>query len=578
MRTFFIMKKRILLAILSFFLFFVATIYITFPLIFHLKDFANGEYVIAWILNWNIHSILSGNILHIFQANIYYPFHNSLAFSVFLFPSSVISLIPFLFLHEPMVPSNITFFSSLIFLGFFTYILTYYITGNFFASLLSGFLIIFSPATLDKRVHLQILSIEWIPLSVLFFLHFCKTGKFQFFLLCLLFFVIQTYNDFMAGYFLVFCFVILACIRATFLQWKNLFALLITFLVVLPICIPYYQVSKEFHYARDLRESIHFALQPEDLLVTGEYSRLNSFLTFFSNPKQYPANAEIKPGFLGLIFSLLSICTALYLLFGKKKNVLLLAFVTIALLGLTLSFGPALHLGRKTIHHPFLIPLPYALFYYLAPGFQGFRNSARFEMLFILAMPIGIGIMLHELLKKKKHWIIFGVYIFLLLGTIAEFNFPIHFEHAPTFEEFPPVYAWIAQKTSPHAVILETPMYNWDNNPFGDNQEVRREYYSIIHFRNIVGGGSGFSPPPWQRLAKDMFANFPSKQTLARAKKIGVNYIIVHTGEYNILHSEKWKSDGHGVPDGNYVVSQLDQYPGVSFVKQFNNDYVYKIQ
>lgn len=390
----------------------------------------------------------------------------------------------------------------------------------------------------------------------------------------------------MAGYFLVFCLVILAGflwftnqkIRSILSQWKNLFALLITFLIVLPICIPYYQASKEFHYTRDIKESIHFALQPEDLLATGEYSRFNALLTFFSNQKHYPANAEIKPGFLGLVFSLLSISTMAYILFRKKKNVLLLAFATIAFLGLILSLGPALHLGRKTIHHPFPIVLPYALFYYFSPGFQGFRNSARFEMLFIVTMPLAIGIVLHELLKGKKLWVILCLYIVLLGGIIGEFNFPMRFEHASTFEEFPPVYTWIAQNTSPHAVILETPMYNWDNNPFGNNQEVMREYYSTIHFRNIVGGGSGFSPPPWQNLARYMFANFPSQQTIALAKKIGVTYIVVHKKEYDILYDETWENNGHGVPDGTYVVTRLQSYPNILFMKRFSDDYVYKIE
>lgn len=578
-------KKDIWLGTLSFFIFLAATIYLTFPLIFHFKEFASGEYVIAWIFNWNIHSLLTGNFLHIFEANIYYPFPNSLAYSDFLFPSSLIALVPFLLLHEPIIPSNVTFFSSFVLLGFFTYLLSYSITKNFFASLLSGLLVIFSPITIDKRVHLQMLALEWIPLSLLFFLRFLKTDKFRYLLLSLLFFIIQTYNNFLAGYFLVFSLTLLSgflsfsnkIMRKKLLVWKNVFAVFAAFLVILPICIPYYTVSKRYDYVRNIRDTIHFAIQPEDLLVTDEHSRMHTFLTFFLKSPSYPPYAEIQPGFVGVVFMLVSIATLIYLFRRKKKHILLAPLVTIALLGFILAFGPALHWARRTIHQPFLLPLPYALLYYVAPGFQGFRNSARFEMLFILTMPIAGAIMLTEFLKNKKLWLQILLYSILIFGTVAEFNFPLKFEYAPTFAQFPPVYTWIRRETALQSVILEVPMYNWDNNPFGNNQEVMREYYSTIHFRKIVGGGSGFSPPPWQQFAIHMFNDFPSPQTIREAKRIGVTFIIVHKKEYDILHSENWTSRGHGVMDGESVLSQMNTSSDLSFVTRFADDYVYKI-
>jgi len=143
------------LTFIAFFIFLIASFFITYPLIFHLKDYASGEYVIAWILNWDIHSILRGNILNIFSANIFYPFKYSLAYSDFLFPSSLLALPFFLLLREPIVPSNITFITSLTFLGFFTYLLSFYLTKNFWLSILAGVLVVFNPLIIDKRVHLR---------------------------------------------------------------------------------------------------------------------------------------------------------------------------------------------------------------------------------------------------------------------------------------------------------------------------------------------------------------------------------------------------------------------------------------
>ena len=68
---------------LALFYFVAATIYITFPLIFHMTNMLFekvDDAYISWILNWDIHSFTT-NIFNIFNGNIYYPYHNTLAYS-----------------------------------------------------------------------------------------------------------------------------------------------------------------------------------------------------------------------------------------------------------------------------------------------------------------------------------------------------------------------------------------------------------------------------------------------------------------------------------------------------------------
>src|SRR3990167_9387968 len=171
-----IKKRQLVYGISSFLIFLIASVYITFPLVFHLGDLVTGlgdELVIAWIQNWVIHS-LTTNPFSLFEANIYYPYHNSLAFSDLFLTSSILSLIPLKIIGEPIATVNFTLISSLVMLGFFTYLLIYYLTKDFCISVLGGMLIIFSPAVLDKVVHLQILSIQWVPLSILFFIIFIR--------------------------------------------------------------------------------------------------------------------------------------------------------------------------------------------------------------------------------------------------------------------------------------------------------------------------------------------------------------------------------------------------------------------
>ncbi len=78
------------------FLIFITSI-ITWPLVLHFNTLIIDRYdglLITWILNWNLHSIGT-------NANIFYPYHSTLAFSDYHFLNSLVSLPLFLVSHEP---------------------------------------------------------------------------------------------------------------------------------------------------------------------------------------------------------------------------------------------------------------------------------------------------------------------------------------------------------------------------------------------------------------------------------------------------------------------------------------------
>ena len=576
-----IKKRQLVYGISSFLIFLIASVYITFPLVFHLGDLVTGlgdELVIAWIQNWVIHS-LTTNPFSLFEANIYYPYHNSLAFSDLFLTSSILSLIPLKIIGEPIATVNFTLISSLVMLGFFTYLLIYYLTKDFCISVLGGMLIIFSPAVLDKVVHLQILSIQWVPLSILFFIIFIRTQKTRYLILSLIVFLLQTYNSFLPGYFIVFSFLIIFLYSWFYdkkktkklITKKNILFIILSFILIIPIVIPYYSVSNEFAYTRDIRDAIHFAIQPEDMLYPGSSTRLKDYL--YSLPfNQSSQNGEFKPGYLGLVLSLLCIFALYYFIRNFKKNEFYVrSFITISLLGFVLSLGPVLHLGRQTIHKPFPIVLPYTLFYYILPGFQGFRNSSRWEMLFIFGIVVVITLILHNLFKRysSKRKVI--IYLLLFVGIIAEFSFPMHFEEIIQRKDFPLVYSWLAI-TPRDTKIIELPIYNWNMWP-GTQNELLRQYYSTLHFRKMVNGYTGFSPPPWQNLVVNISKDFPSDDITKLLKQLNIDYIVIHKKEYDILSIDNWVKDKNGID----IVKVLYENKSIRLIKKFGNDYVFRI-
>lgn len=576
--------KFIKLGLLSFVFFCLAAIYITYPLIFHLGDRVTGfgdELVIAWIQNWVIHAIAT-HPFSVFEANLYYPYHNSLAFSDTFFVSSFFSMLPRLIIGEPISVINWTLITSLIFLGFSVYLLCFYLTRNSGLSLFAGMLVIFSPAVLDYSVHLQVLSIWCVPIAILFFLHFIKTSKSRFLAISLLFFVLQVFNSILPGYFILFAYVILFFWNMS-AHKKNTLKLfsrntgllfLLAFSFLIPIVVAYYSVSYEFQYVRDLRDAVHFAFQPEDFLYPGNRTKLQNVLLAAIPTNQYSQNGEFKPGYLGVVFSLLVIFASIYVLKGfKKHSIAIKSFFSISLLGFIVSLGPVLHLGRQTIHEPFLIPLPYALFYYILPGFQGLRNSGRWNMLFILAIVVVIALVLNNVLAKysmKKQLVIYGI---LFLGVLAELN-PLTLFPITQKKDFPKEYSWIATTPS-DTKIIELPIYNWNMNPYTQH-EIWREYYGTVHFRRTVNGYTGFSPPPWQKMVTNIDLNFPSDITIRELKQLGIDYVIIHTDEYDSLSNSKLFPKGK-ILTGPQLITNIEASRLLKRVATFHKTYVYKL-
>ena len=572
--------------IVVFSLFSFLSLVVTYPLIFNLGGLTTGygdELLIAYVHNWVIH-ILTTNPLHLFEANIYYPYSHTLAYSDMYVTTSILSAISVILTKQPIAAVNTIIILSFMSVGFSTYLLSYHLTKKYLPAILSGVLVIFSPVYIEKVTNIQVLFLPLVPLAILCFLKYLEHKRVFYAVLLSLMFILQMYVSFLPGYFILFsCLSIVGFevyqkrLVLTELVTKKMILLFITTLILcLPVVIPYYQVSKEFSYVRDIRDSIHFALQPEDLLYPNTYTRLAPLLKHIFPPPVDAPVGEVKSGYLGIVFTLLTLYTLYYLIKQRKKAPrFLIPLGVVALFGLTLSLGPFLHIGRHTIHEPFPVPLPYLVTYYLIPGFQGLRNSARFEYLFILAIAPYIAIVLSQKLKNvstKIRYLFYGACFSIIL---LETNVPMHFESMVQRKDFPKIYNAVALLPQ-DAVIIEMPIFTWNMQPYVFSENLR-EYYSTVHFRKMVNGASGFSPQPWQDMVSDYLYHFPHTDTILDMKKKKIQYIVVHTKEYDTLAKRRFPRDGEVVPSGSQIILELKTSSLVRFIKQEGDDYLFEI-
>src|SRR4030095_2347037 len=151
-------------------LFLGLTVVITYPLIVRLPDYIfidPGDPLLnAWILAWDYH-ILTTEPWNLFQANIFYPVENALAFSEHLLGLLPIFAPPYALTGNPILAYNVVLFLSFPLCGIAMFLLIHYWTTNFWASLLTGCLFAFSPVRLGQLAHLHLLNLYWAPLALL---------------------------------------------------------------------------------------------------------------------------------------------------------------------------------------------------------------------------------------------------------------------------------------------------------------------------------------------------------------------------------------------------------------------------
>jgi hypothetical protein len=181
---------------------------------------------------------------------------------------------------------NIGFIVSITSLGWGVYLLTRHVAHDRLSAVLSGAIVAYSSYTLSKFMHLQLLSICLVPISLTFFLRYIEHKKIRDYQLFLILCLLQLYNSILPAYFIMVSVIIITPISlykkrivwGDLVSGNVLFSTLVFVLLLLPIAVPYFSVSKEFSYVRDIRDSIQFANRPEYTLYPSSKTKLNSFL------------------------------------------------------------------------------------------------------------------------------------------------------------------------------------------------------------------------------------------------------------------------------------------------------------
>jgi len=584
---------RLLSPSLAFLLYALLTLISTHPLWLHLADAVPGDIgdplLNTWIVAWDAHAALT-KPLGPFNANIFYPLPNTLAYSEHLFSTASLALPLGLVSDQPLVAYNLSLLLSFPLAGLGMYLLVLDWTHRRGAAFLAGLAYAFAPYRLTAIAHLQLVTVQWLPFSLLALDRLLDQGirispqvppgeeygvrRRRSSLIYGAQFVIFTTLLVLASWYLaVFTALVLGlytlgwCImrlsrgdgqRVPPALGRVAFAALCVVGLALPFAIPYLDVLPQLQAARPAWLSASFGARPTDFLAAPPYLRVAGPLT--RALAERPGFTEENALFLGIVAPLLALA-GLVLGCPRWRTVTL---VGILIVSLVLTFaGPYLTLARllpalTVVRVPprWIIPATLAIAALAGLGVAGLGNREK-------ASPGSQ----HTALQK---WWLALLLVAGLLLFVESYAAPIPLAWVGDRGNLPPLYHALRDETLREPAgwaLVEIPMHAA---PAPEFPETKRMYASTLGWWGLVNGYSGFTPARQTALSQAL-AGFPDEKSLDALRRLGadgVRYVVVHAGEAPLNRAdwettERWEVErgtslvpvGSFGPDDLYLIN-----------------------
>jgi len=543
----------------------------THPLWLHLAEALPSDIgdplLNTWIQAWDAHAFLT-DPLHLFEANIYYPLRNTLAYSEHLASTAILALPLQAISGEPLVAYNLSLLLSFPLAGLGMYLLVSRWTRRPGAAFLAGLAFAFAPYRLAAISHLQLLTIQWLPFSLLSLDRLLRLAqrpgrpaegapaRRRWFEGVPQFVIFTTLQILASWYLAVFGLLVLGIYALGWLlaharrgrPWPEALARLtlaglLVSALTLPFALPYLDVLPQLRASRPLTWAVSFAAHPTDLLAAAPFLR-------FSGPLS--SRWSGRSGF-------------------TAENTLFLGTATLllALVGLVLGRPRWRPAALGTIFAASLIMTfagPYRALIQIVPLLAVVRVPPRWIIpaTFALAALVGYGLAA----IRPALWSRIAVVIVSLVVVTESFAALLPLAFVGSVAHLPQVYHDLAlAPESPPWAVVELPLHVA---PAAEYPEAKRMYASSLGWWRLVNGYSGFTPERQVHLGQEL-SGFPDERALAALRawgREGVRYLVVHPDEAPLDRgrweaADRWQAErqttlipaGQPGPDDLYLIN-----------------------
>jgi hypothetical protein len=546
-------------------LFVLASVGMTWPLVTRIDEtlISWGDPVFqSWTMAWNWHA-LTTDPRDVFDANIFYPWRNTLAYADHLFGQTLTVLPVYPLTGNGVLAINIAVLIAFVLSSLAMYLLVYDITGNRLAGILAGLAYAYAPSRMAHIEHLNLLSAQWAPLVLLCLRRVVTNptpptplprgergepvsnavlptppsprrggglGGWGWPAALALTLFLQGLSGI---YFFSFTLLMLLLAGAVYAGFalagrdrgmlRRLLAAAgacaLACLLLLPTLLPHQRVRDDLGIERAKEEVAFWSATWGDYLAVAPTNRAwNERLA--GNHRHI--EQDLFPGIIVLCLAGIGLTHGQA---GRMRWVLL----TVALGSVVLSFGPTLSLRGAEI------PGPYELFYDYVPGFRAIRVPARLGLFALVGVAAlaGLGVdrlwrlgrdelpyfaWYPNLLARRPRHVALLAFAAALAGlwleTVTLMHLPGPVLEGGTRRD----YEYIHDHPAP---TLELPMGE------GLIASAWPNYFSMLHWSEVVNGYSSIVPPTYYPF-RERIKDFPSDDTLLLLQGIGVENVIIH--------------------------------------------------
>ena len=496
-------ERLALLALLT-----ALTIVVTFPQITHLStgvhDFGD-PLLNAWALAWTPHAVVS-QPASLFDANIFHPERGTLALSETLIAPAMLTAPLRTLGANAILLHNLTLMSGFVLSGAAMFMLVRSLTADWRAALVAAVAFTVTPLRLEHYPRVQLQLTYLMPVT-LYFVHRIVDGDTRkgaaiaAGLSCgLLFYSNVYFFTFFATLLPLIVALPLVANRARLRAIAARFgiAALVTAAAVVPAAVPYLH-NRSTVGERHIEELRHGSAELRD------YRRSHPINWLHGDWRRVgPAERHLFPGY---------VVSAAALAAAASPIVRWIPYAAALAASVELSLG----INGRAYQWLHAYALPY----------RAMRVPARAAMLahMMLAVLAGLGItaLLRRLQSPRARNV---VMVALLTGVVLEsVNRPLVLRDMPS--GVPAVYEWL--RAQPDGPIVEYPVGSLEGR--SGPQDATYMYYSTWHWRRMLNGYSGFSPPSYHAVLYEL-RDFPDPRSLAYLRQREVRYLLVHERFY----------------------------------------------
>ena len=459
-----------------------------------------------WRLAWFAHAMKT-NPLQLFQANIFWPERDTLAYSDAMFVEGALAA-PFLWAGVPApIVQSLLVLGSFVFSGCAAFVLARHLTGRFGASLIAGLVFAFAPFRFDHYMHLELLWSGWMPLAVLALLRAFDEGSPRWGAAASGLWLLQTLSSIYYGVFLAMVLGVMTMVlwigRTSEPRKRAAAGLVVGGVLAGVLLFPYVQPYRRARATVGERPegvvSLYSAGPPHYLAATPGNWIYGRFANTLSRHEK-----RLFAGTMGLALAAIGLWPPI----DRRRVALLTGFGMAVYLSIGMN-GPGFAFLREHVEI-----------------FRGLRVPARAAQLSLLFLGVfaayGLARVQQWMHGRRARLAAFAPAACASVLVLEYAAMPIALMPAPPRS---PAAAWLAGQ--PRGVVAELPM------PIGVDRTHEPDviYQSTFHWHPLLNGHSG-SFPVSNYLLYRAVEKLPSPDALDALTRAGARYIIVHEAWY----------------------------------------------